>query len=79
MTEDWNPTIRSADGEELEVSSWDDYRNGPQETSAKSPDKRVTIPVRAATRERLREAKAGGETFDQLLTRFLDVIEEPDE
>lgn len=76
-SEGWIPTFKTPDGEELERSDWDKWRNGPQ-TRDDPRGKWIRIECRAATRERLREAKREGETFDQLFNRLIEMVGESD-
>lgn len=40
-------------------------------------DGKTTIKVPPATRDRLRAAKVGGETYDETINRLLDKADEP--
>ena len=72
--DEWNPTFRTSDGKELERSDWGEWRNGPQRS--KDANRVVRIECRSGTRERLRDAKQGQESFDQLLNRLLEQVDQ---
>ena len=68
---EWSPTFITPDGEELERSDWDEWRNGAQNSA--DPDRTVSINCRAVTRDRLTDEKRGQESFDQVINRLLDM------
>ena len=68
---EWSPTFITPDGAELDRSDWSKWRNGAQR-SLENPDKTVRVKCRAATRKRLRDAKQGQESIDQVINRLLD-------
>ena len=70
--DEWNPTFRTPDGEELERSDWGEWRNGPQRPTGEGADPWVMIECRASTRRALSEAKLDGESYDQTILRLLE-------